>query len=351
MSGNVVSFLARSFEYVTVRMFSHSFLKRPNGSRLFSGIADHRISNECPCPRILLIALTPGCLFAINLIVVGPLELVELLLVSILAGFIGAMFGLGGGILIVPFLTLVEGVPVPLAVGASIVSVVATSSSSAATYVRDHLTNIRLGMFLEIGAVAGAITGAFVAVYLPAAALLILFGVLLLYTTAVMIRGRRLDFPSGVSPDKAAQRLSLGGEYEELSTNVSVKYEVTRTPLTLSITYFAGIVSALLGVGGGIINVPTMNLVSKIPFKAASATSNFMIGVTAAASSSVYLFRGDVNPLLTAPLIIGVAGGAIIGTKVLKVTPPAQVKIAFGVLLAAISVLMILKGLNLPVVI
>jgi len=260
------------------------------------------------------------------------------------------MFGLGGGILIIPFLTLVEGVPVPLAVGASIVSVVATSSSSAATYVRDRLTNIRLGMFLEIGAVAGAITGAFVSVFLPAAALFILFGMLLLYATTVMIRSRRLDFPSKVLPDRTATLLGLSGQYEEHTKNTVVKYEVTRTPVTLFVAYFAGIVSGLLGVGGGIIYVPTMNLVSKIPVKVASATSNFMIGVTAAASASVYLFRGDVDPILTAPLIIGVAGGAILGTRILKLTPPTRVKIAFGLLLATISILMILKGFNIPVV-
>jgi uncharacterized protein len=292
-------------------------------------------------------------LVAPDLIVVGPYEILEILLVSIIAGFVGALFGLGGGILIIPFLTLVEGVPVTLAVGASLVSVVATSSSSAATYVRDHLTNIRIGMFLEIGAVAGAITGAFVAGYLPASVLFILFGLLLLYTTLVMVRAHRVDFPTGVAPDNMSTRLSLGSEYLEHSQGPGkiVKYEVTHTRLTLLITYFAGIVSALLGVGGGIINVPTLNLISKVPVKVASATSNFMIGVTAAASSSVYLFRGDVNPLLAAPLIIGVAGGAIIGTKVLKTTPPTRVKIAFGILLAVISVLMILKGFNLPVVV
>ena len=284
------------------------------------------------------------------MIAVGLTEVVVILLVSVLAGFIGAMFGLGGGILIIPFLTLVEGVPVPLAVGASIVSVVATSSSSAATYVRDRLTNIRLGMFLEIGAVAGAITGAFVSVFLPAAALFILFGMLLLYATTVMIRSRRLDFPSKVLPDRTATLLGLGGQYEEHTKNTVVKYEVTRTPVTLFVAYFAGIVSGLLGVGGGIIYVPTMNLVSKIPVKVASATSNFMIGVTAAASASVYLFRGDVDPILTAPLIIGVAGGAILGTQILKLTPPTRVKIAFGLLLATISILMILKGFNIPVV-
>ncbi|TMI59991.1 sulfite exporter TauE/SafE family protein [Candidatus Bathyarchaeota archaeon] len=280
----------------------------------------------------------------------GPIDVLIIFLVSIVAGFVGALFGLGGGVLIIPFLTLVEGVPVPLAVGASIVSVVATSSASAATYVQDHLTNLRLGMFLEIGTVAGAITGAFVSVFLPASALFILFGIILLYATMVMIRARGVDFPANVRPDKTSRILALGSQYEDQSLNRVVKYEVTRTPLTVFIGYFAGIVSGLLGVGGGIINVPTMNLVSKVPVKVASATSNFMIGVTAAASASVYLLRGDVHPLLAAPLIIGVAGGALLGTRVLKVTPPTRVKVAFGILLAAISLLMILKGFNLPVV-
>jgi len=280
----------------------------------------------------------------------GPVDVLVILLVSIIAGFVGALFGLGGGVLIIPFLTLVEGVPVPLAVGASIVSVVATSSASAATYVQDHLTNLRLGMFLEIGTVAGAITGAFVAVFLPASVLFVLFGLVLLYATIVMIRARGIDFPADVRPDRTSRILALGSQYEDHSLNRVVRYEVTRTPLTVFIGYFAGIVSGLLGVGGGVINVPTMNLVSKVPVKVASATSNFIIGVTAAASASVYLLRGDVHPLLAAPLIIGVAGGALLGTRVLKVTPPTRVKVAFGILLAAMSLLMILKGFNLPVV-
>ena len=301
--------------------------------------------------RIFLIELSRvGILKVHATVVLGPVDVLTIFLVSIVAGFIGAMFGLGGGVLIIPFLTLVEGVPVPLAVGASIVSVVATSSASAATYVQDHLTNLRLGMFLEIGTVAGAITGAFVSVFLPASYLFILFGIILLYATIVMIRARGIDFPANVRPDKTSRILALGSQYEDHSLNRVVKYEVTRTPLTVFIGFFAGIVSGLLGVGGGIINVPTMNLVSKIPVKVASATSNFIIGVTAAASASVYLLRGDVHPLLAAPLIIGVAGGALLGTKVLKVTPPTRVKVAFGILLAAISLLMILKGFSLPVV-
>jgi uncharacterized protein len=301
--------------------------------------------------RIFLIELSRGAILRVlRMLLLGPVDILVILLVSVVAGFVGALFGLGGGVLIIPFLTLVEGVPVPLAVGASIVSVVATSSASAATYVQDRLTNLRLGMFLEIGTVAGAITGAFVALYLSASALFILFGLILLYATIIMIRARGIDFPANVKPDKLSRILALGNQYEDHSLNRVVKYEVTRTPLAVFIGYTAGIVSGLLGVGGGIINVPTMNLVSKVPVKVASATSNFMIGVTAAASASVYLLRGDVHPLLAAPLIIGVAGGALIGTRVLRVTPPTRMKVAFGILLAAISLLMILKGLNLPVV-
>lgn len=284
------------------------------------------------------------------MLVVGPPEVVEIFLASILAGLVGAIFGLGGGVLIIPFLTLVEGVPVPLAVGASIVSVVATSSASAATYVQDHLTNLRLGMFLEVGTVAGAITGACVAAFLEPNVLFLLFGIMLLYATTMMISGRRIDFPERVNPDKLSKALHLGGEYPEQTVKANLKYEVTRTPHTLGISYIAGIVSGLLGVGGGIISVPTMNLISKVPVKVASATSNFMIGVTAAASSSVYFLRGDVHPLLVAPLMIGVVVGAAIGTRVLRVTPPNRVKITFAVLLGVVSILMILRGLNLPIV-
>lgn len=283
------------------------------------------------------------------MLLVTPEQVLEIFLVSIAAGVIGALFGLGGGILIIPFLTLVEGVPVQFAVGASLVSVVATSSASAATYVQDHLTNLRLGMFLETGTVAGALTGAYVAIYFQGPnewILFILFGTMLLYAAAVMISERRIDFPPGVTPDRVARTLKLGGEYTDQSTGKVVRYEVTRTPQTLSISYLAGIVSGLLGVGGGVIKVPTMNLVSRIPVKVASATSNFMIGVTAAASASVHFLRGEVHPLLAAPLMIGVVAGAAIGTRLLRRTPPTRVKVLFAVLLAFVALNMILRGLN-----
>jgi uncharacterized membrane protein YfcA len=278
------------------------------------------------------------------MLVVPPVEVLSIFLMSILAGLIGAVFGLGGGILIIPFLTLVEGVPVPYAIGASIVSVVATSSASAATFVQDRLTNLRLGMFLEVGTVLGAITGAFVAGFLAPSILFVLFGLMLIYASAIMIAGRRIDFPSGVVPDKTAQKLRLGSEYFDPATGATSRYEVTNTLRTLGISGIAGVVSGLLGVGGGIISVPTMNLLSKVPVKVASATSNFMIGVTAAASSTVYFVRGDVQPLLVAPLMIGVVIGAALGTRLLRRTPPLKVKLLFAILLVTISVLMILKG-------
>ncbi len=276
----------------------------------------------------------------------------EILLVSVAAGVVGALFGLGGGILIIPFLTLVEGVPVQLAVGASIVSVVATSSASAATYVQDHLTDLRLGMFLETGTVAGALTGAYVAPHFQGSnewILYILFGAMLLYASAAMVSQRRIDVPEGVQPDRLANSLKLGGTYSDKSTGTPVKYDVTGTPRTLGISYVAGIVSALLGVGGGVIQVPTMNLVSKVPVKVASATSNFMIGVTAAASGSIYFLRGDVHPLLTAPLMIGVVAGAAVGTRLLGRTPPTRVKVFFAILLVFVATNMVLRGIGIQI--
>ncbi len=277
---------------------------------------------------------------------ITPWEILEIFLFSILAGLVGAMFGLGGGIMIIPFLTLVEGVPLLFAIGASIVSVVATSSASAATYVQDHLTNLRLGMLLEVGTVAGAITGAYVAGFVPSSILFFLFGLLLLYATILMITGRKIDVPTSVAADSLAKRFKLGGEYQDTSTGTRVTYNVTKTPHTLGISYLAGIVSGLLGVGGGIIKVPTLNLLSKVPVKVASATSNFMIGVTAAASASVYFLRGNVEALLVAPLVLGVVAGASIGTRMLRIAPPMKIKVMFGILLAGTSVVMILKAFN-----
>src|SRR5881296_1855806 len=181
-----------------------------------------------------------------GLLVITGLMVLEIFLVSIFAGIVGALFGLGGGIIIVPFLTLVEGVPVQLAVGASLVSVVATSSSSAATYVHDHLTDLRLGMFLEIGTVAGAITGAFLAGFFQGpnqAILFILFGALLVYASTVMLTGRKRDSTPAVHIDGLASTLRLSGDYPDPATGVRTEYSVSRAPHTLCLSYIAGIVS------------------------------------------------------------------------------------------------------------
>jgi len=202
-------------------------------------------------------------------------------------------------------------------------------------------------MFLEIGTVAGAITGAFLAGFFQGpnqAILFILFGALLVYASAVMLAGRKRDSASAVRADGLASTLKLSGDYPDPATGVRTEYFVSRAPHTLGLSYIAGIVSALLGVGGGIIQVPTMNLVSKVPVKAASATSNFMIGVTAAASASVYFLRGQVDFLLAAPLMIGVVAGASIGTRLMRSTPPLRIKLLFAILLLVIAADMILQG-------
>ena len=279
--------------------------------------------------------------------VIGPLDVLLILLVSVTAGIIGAVFGLGGGIIIVPFLSLAyPTIPFPVVAGASIVSVVATSSASAATYVRDRVTNIRLGMFLEMSTVAGALMGATVSAYFPDKFLRIFFGVLLAVVATIVIWDRKIDIPKGVVGDRIARKLRLGGQYHDHATGEIINYDVTRTPITFSLSYFAGIVSGLLGVGGGVVKVPAMNLVSRVPVKVASATSNFMIGVTAAASATVYLSRGEVYALLVAPLMLGVVVGATIGTRVLHVAPPKKVKATFGLILIVTSALLILRGLG-----
>ncbi|HZD12914.1 MAG TPA: sulfite exporter TauE/SafE family protein, partial [Candidatus Binatus sp.] len=215
--------------------------------------------------------------------------------------------------------------------------------------VRDHVTNIRLGMFLEMSTVAGALTGAIVSGYLAAGFLRVFFGALLAVVAVLVIWDHRIDVPRGVVGDRIAKSLRLGGQYHDYATGQTIQYEVTRTPITFSLSYFAGIVSGLLGVGGGVVKVPAMNLVSRVPVKVASATSNFMIGVTAAASATVYLSRGQVYPLLVAPLMLGVVIGAALGTRILHFAPPRKVKAIFGVLLVVTSILLILRGLGVHV--
>ncbi len=265
---------------------------------------------------------------------------------SVLAGLLGSLVGLGGGVLIVPLLTLAFGLDIRLAIGASIVSVIATSSGAAAAYVRDHLTNIRVGMLLELATSIGAVTGAFVAVYLNARLLFILFGVILLFSILPTIKKLGEDIPLNVVPDKLSRRLKLASTYPDRRTGTVIAYDVTHVPAGFGMMFIAGVVSGLLGIGSGALKVLAMDTAMRLPMKVSSATSNFMIGVTAAASAGIYFWRGDVVPLIAAPVALGVLVGATLGAKLLVRFSNQAVRLVFLPVLALVSVEMLLRGVG-----
>ena len=265
---------------------------------------------------------------------------------AVCAGLLGALVGLGGGVLIVPLLTIGFGVDIRLAIGASIVSVIATSSGAAAAYVRDHLTNVRVGMLLELATSVGAVTGAFVAAWLNARFLFLLFGVLLILSIVPMIAKLGENVPVGVTDDRIAARLRLASTYPERVIGQDVAYQVTRVPLGFAMMYVAGIVSGLLGIGSGALKVLAMDTAMRLPVKVSTATSNFMIGVTAAASAGIYFWRGDVVPLIAAPVALGVLAGATMGAKLLVRFRNGTVRAIFLVALAAVAIEMLLRGVR-----
>ena len=280
--------------------------------------------------------------------------IVLMLLVSVVAGLVGALVGVGGGILVVPALTLLFGVPIQYAIGASIVSVIATSSGSASAYVRDHITNLRIGMFLEVGSTVGAIVGAITSIALVRSgyswAVFLTFGLLLMvsaYSSAVRIRNeRRKGFEIiNRTPNRISERLRLSGEYYDSATKRSVEYIADSVPPAFGVMFSAGVLSALLGVGGGILKVVGLDSFMKLPFKVSTTTSNFMIGVTAAASTTIYYIGGFVNPVLAAPVAIGVVIGAYGGTKVLVRTKPGPLRWLFVAALIVIGFEMLRQGL------
>src|SRR3984893_487133 len=265
---------------------------------------------------------------------------------SIAAGLLGSLVGLGGGVLIVPILTLAFGLPISFAIGASIISVIATSSGAAAAYVRDHLTNMRVGMFLEIATTIGAICGAFLAGWLAPSLLSIIFGLILLISAAPLIFKIGEELPQGVKNDRWAKWLRLGGSYPDHHLEREVKYEVTRTPLGLGMMYIAGLVSGLLGIGSGTFKVLALDSLMRLPLKVSTTTSNFMIGVTAAASAGIYFSRGDIPPLVAAPVALGILVGALVGTRLLARMSNKAVRLIFIPIIAAIAIEMILRGLG-----
>jgi uncharacterized membrane protein YfcA len=259
---------------------------------------------------------------------------------SFLAGLIGALTGLGGGVVIVPLLTLAFGVDFRYAVGASLVSVIATSSGAAAAYVREGFTNIRVGMFLEVATTIGALFGAYVAALISTSALAIVFGLVLLYSAWSASRPRPQHLLS--TPDPIAQRLRLDGSYP--TKQGERYYHVQRVPLGFGLMLGAGALSGLLGIGSGAFKVLAMDQAMCLPFKVSTTTSNFMIGVTAAASAGVYFARGYIDPGIAMPVMLGVLAGATLGARVLKRATPTALRLLFAVVIAALALEMIYNG-------
>src|SRR5579884_160449 len=271
---------------------------------------------------------------------------VGVFLASVTAGLLGALVGLGGGVLIVPLLTIGFGLNIRLAIGASIVSVIATSSGAAAAYVRDHLTNVRVAMLLELATTTGAVTGAVVAAYLNARVLFLLFGVILLVSVLPMVKKLGEEVPVNIVDDRLAARLRLASTYPDRALGKVVPYRVTRVPLGFGMMYVAGVVSGLLGIGSGALKVLAMDTAMRLPMKVSTATSNFMIGVTAAASAGIYFWRGDILPLVAAPVALGVLTGATVGAKLLVRFRNRTVRLIFLVVLFAVAVEMFLRGVG-----
>lgn len=267
-------------------------------------------------------------------------------LVAIAAGLVGSMLGLGGGIIIVPALTLLFGYDIRTAVAASAVAVIATSTGAAVAYLKDRLTNTRIAMFLEVGTTTGALSGALVAGLLPQRFIFLLFAALMLYSALSMFRGRKKELPEGVKPDALSQKLELAGTYYDQVLDKQVAYQATGTLPGLVLMYLSGALAGLLGIGGGAFKVLAMDQVMKLPIKVSTATSNFMIGVTAAASASVYFVRGDVQPLLAGPVALGVLAGAMLGARLMVRLKGSTIRMLFIPVLLYIAVQMGWKGVT-----
>jgi uncharacterized protein len=259
------------------------------------------------------------------------------------AGLLGALTGLGGGVVIVPLLVVAFHVNIKYAMGASLISVIATSSGAAAAYVREGFSNIRIAMFLEIATTLGALVGAFLAARLAAGIIAVIFGGVLVFSAALSMRERHESkFPGPADP--WASRLKLNSSYPTASGPEN--YEVCRVPAGFGMMFGAGTLSGLLGIGSGAFKVLAMDQVMRIPFKVSTTTSNFMIGVTAAASAGIYLRRGFVAPGLVMPVVLGVLTGSVIGTRVLVRARTKWLRILFALVIAALGIEMVYGGIT-----
>ena len=273
---------------------------------------------------------------------------------GLVAGLFGSALGVGGGVFIVPILTLALHLPIQVAFGSSLVAIVANSGTAAGIYTRARLTNIKLGLLLETTTIPGAIIGGLAVAVIAPSILSALFGLALLYVAYTMLTrrhfmsdGTQLDSHI-VQPNNNTGNLSstLASSYYDQNLGKVVTYKVTRVPVGLGAGFFAGILSSLLGIGGGIIKVPVMHLVMGLPMKATIATSTFMIAITATAGALIYHYYGYIYPFIVAPLVIGVVIGSILGTELTKRAGGILLRRIFGVFLFLVALLMFLKAAN-----
>ncbi len=261
---------------------------------------------------------------------------------AFVAGLLGSLTGLGGGVVLIPLLTLIFDVDIRYAIGSALVASIATSSGSAAAYIKEGITNIRIGMFLEIATTTGAIIGALIAVYTATHIVAVIFGIVLLFSAMMSIR-KKNEAAETEEKSLLARLLKLNGSYP--SKEGIVEYKVQRVAGGYALMTLAGVISGLLGIGSGALKVLAMDTVMRVPFKVSTTTSNFMIGVTAAASAVVYLQRGYIDPGLAMPVVIGVLGGAFVGSKILIGASTKKLRILFSIVISFLALEMIYNGL------
>jgi uncharacterized membrane protein YfcA len=269
-----------------------------------------------------------------------PILMIVILLFGVFAGSLGAMLGLGGGVLLVVFLILALNIPPHQAVALSLLAVIASSSMGGSVYVRDRMTNVRLAMVLETCTVTGAVLGAYLALVLPVLFTEIILGTAIFISALLMLKSPKSEkiIPPG------GEKNNISGDFFDPLKKREVTYRPIRIKLGLLVSLLAGSISGIAGIGGGIIKVPIMNLLMKVPVKAAAATSNFMVGVTAAASAFIYISGGYVDPYAAVPTVLGIMVGAYIGTKILVRVESITIKRTLGAVLMFFSVVLLLRA-------
>ena len=278
-------------------------------------------------------------------------EILQFMLIAVFAGFLGSLVGLGGGIIITPALTILFGFDIKYAIGASIVAVIATSSGSAIAFVKDHVSNMRVGMLLEVFTTAGGVVGALMAGVFSSKLLYIFFSLILLNSFYGMLKKTGLitklkKEEENVENDKYADKYKLNSTYYDKATGETVKYNVTNVPQGSLVMFGAGFASGLLGIGSGAFKVVALDSYMKLPIKVSTATSNFMMGVTATASALIYFFNGTINPAVAAPIAIGTLIGSRTGAKVMQRLDAKYIRYIFLPILLFTIINMLLKGLG-----